>query len=338
MNGDMPPPSQSRSMPAHQPRRRSRYGEHTTRVQSSGRNPQQEVSKTTYVEGSTVAGRPGIQRFEIRTRSMSLNPNDPTEPTETSCTTTTSRPTSPTRICKSCSLPLEPIQERSNSFAMSMSSAMQHVGQADEDPLVPTSQPVRSKKDKRVLGCIPIGRLSWPPRLFKRKAKTTDSSSNVGENVNGRAMPTKAASEGSVLSLPPITPVSNNKLMSPIQEDVVDSPISYWDRQRVSSPEPLACACKGIANDAGYPDVVCSAYYCVPVLSMRITVDFLTESRDLFLRQISIASCSDEQSTFEGPKGLSVTQVSGMLCSHSRIVVPDVHGPDIDVDKDLGCV
>ncbi len=194
---------------------------------------------------------------------MSLNPEDPAEPTEISTKTTKTRPSSPTYRqpleCKNCSLPLNPITERSDSFAMSITSTMQQAGVADELPLIParpTSSPVDSARGKRVLICFPVG---WPPKLFRRKAKTTDSSSHAGNDVNRSAAPAKAASEGSVQNLAPNLQTTN-KHMSPIQEDVVESPTSYSD-QRMSSPVQLTCTCKGVMNDAGYPDVV--SVYCV---------------------------------------------------------------------------
>ncbi len=90
-------------------------------------------------------------------------------------------------------------------------------------------------------------------------------------------------------------------------------------------------------NVAGYPAVV--SVYCVLSFT-RITLVlffFLLKSRGIFPRQISIASCSDEQSTFEGPKGLSVTQVSGMYVpTHG---MPSLMFIDsIDADRDLECV
>lgn len=297
-------------MTRRQPQRRSHIGEHANQVQSAGKSAeQQEVSRTTYVEGHAAVDKPGMQRLEIRTLSMCLNPEDPKEPTETSTKTTktkTTHPSSPIRrqphVCRTGSFPLQPIQERTDSFAASM----QRSRTADDEPLVSGKAsflPVTSKTDKHVLGCIPVSRFSWPLKVFKRKAETTGSSSKAGDNVN-KVTPAKAVSEGIL-----------HKLMIPIKEDhALESSTNYLGEERMSSPEPMPCTCEGAINDAGYPDVV-SAYIacrpsCAPCLSF-----FVTNIRGILLRQISIASCSDEQTTFEGPNGLSVTQVSSMYVS-----------------------
>ncbi|KLO09887.1 hypothetical protein SCHPADRAFT_907399 [Schizopora paradoxa] len=285
-NEDKPASSPVRVIPNRPLRRRSHYSERSIRVQPTGRNNQQEMSKTSYVEGHAIQG---VERLEIRTRSMSLNPEDPSKPTETSTSTsktTTTRPSSPSRrhprVCRSCSLPFDQIPERTNSIAPSIASAMQNGAMVDSVAFN-LSRPLAHKKDKGVLSCLRHARISWPPKIFRRRAKTMDVFSfGARHDVIKGVMSPKAASEGTYLP----HPLSKRSTMTAIQENgvaEVESSISYSplsENQRIASPEPMVCTCsnKGVMNDAGYPDV------------------------------ISIASCSDEQSTFEGPEGLSVTQ------------------------------
>lgn len=258
-------------------------------MQPTGRNIQQEMSKTTYVEGHAVQG---VERLEIRTRSMSLNPDDPMKPTETSTKTsktTTTRPSSPThrqhRICRSCSLPFDPIPERTDSIAMSIASTLQHGGMPDGVAFTLPRQSSQPKKDKGVLACLRHAKINWPPKLFKRKAKTMDGSSNVRHDVIKGAMSVKAASEGSFLP----NALSKRNTMTPIQENgavEVESPTTYLplpEDQRMSSPEPMVCTCisKGAMNDAGYPDVV--SVFCTPSFT-RITFVFSDWGRGCILR------------------------------------------------------
>lgn len=286
-NEDTHSPTQSRVRSGPQSRRNSQRAEHTGRIQLSKRMSTDEVTKMTYqFERQAADGKPGVQRMEVRKRTMSLKLEGPAGTAVSTVVTSSTRPTSPTqrqhRRCESCKLPV--LEERSNSLP-SFVSTMEQQGMSDRAPLITprtsSPSPSPSQKGSRILACIPFNsvKLGWlPSKFFKRKAKTTDCSPSAGNDVNKRTAPTKAASEGSVMN-EAIAPPNNNHMSTIMEDEVVESPTNTEQTplSRTTSLEPT-CLCKRVINNIRRPNV------------------------------ISISSCSDGQTTYEGPDGLSVTQ------------------------------